>query len=72
MENEEFGMPSEFGAVIGIYLGMRIHDWVIFGNEIYEYDGIAEGPLPGLANLSLLEINLFCIIHGLRYRIRDG
>lgn len=63
--------PNSFGPVVGSYLGMHIHDWVIVGDATYDYIGIATGPLPGIVDLNQLELNEICLTPGLKYRIRE-
>ena len=63
--------PNAFGPVVGIYLGMSIHDWVIVDDATYDYVGVAAGPLPGMVDLRLLELNEICLTPGLKYRIRE-
>jgi len=63
--------PRKLGPTIGIYLGRKIHAWVEIDNGIYDYQGIAEGPRPGLVDLSLLGDDEVCITPGLRYLLRE-
>ena len=63
--------PNEFGPVVGSFLGMHIHDWVIVDDATYDYVGVAAGPLPGMVDLRLLEVNEICLTPGLKYRMRE-
>jgi len=63
--------PRRLGPAIGIYLGRKIHSWVEIDNGIYDYEGIAAGPRPGLVDLSLLAYDEICITPGLRYVLRE-
>lgn len=63
--------PRSLGPAIGIYLGRKIHAWVEVNNQIYDYDGIAEGPRPGLVDLSLMAYDEICVTPGLRYLLRE-
>lgn len=60
-----------FGSVIGSYLGINIHEWVIVDGTTYDYMGVASGPQPGIVDLNLLALNEICLTPGLKYRIRE-
>lgn len=63
--------PEAFGPVIGNYLGINIHEWVIVNGVTHDYAGVASGPQPGVVDLNLLALNEICLTPGLKYRIRE-
>ena len=64
--------PEAFGPVIGTYLGINIHEWVIVNGTTYDYAGVAAGPQPGMVDLNQLALNRICLTPGLKYCVREN
>lgn len=62
-------IPLEKGPTIGFFLGMEIPAWVRMPEGVYQFEGIADGPKPGLVDLAKLKPGEICVTPGLCYKL---
>lgn len=61
-----------YGPVIGSFLDRDIHAWVQLADGIYNFEGVAPGPRPGVVDPRLVPAGRVLLKPGLCYSLADG
>lgn len=61
-----------YGPVIGSFLDRDIHAWVQLDDGIYNYEGVAPGPRPGVVDPRLVPAGRVLLKPGLCYSPADA